>query len=61
MRARSARFFARTFQDFFQFLFRFGVFLLVKQGQRFVVGLHLRLDERVHKLNASALNGVRRG
>jgi len=31
--ARAIReFFARTFQDFFQFLFRLGVFLLVKQA-----------------------------
>lgn len=53
--------FAGTFHNFFQLLFRFGVFLLVKQGQRFVVGLHLRLDERIDKFDPSALNGGWRG
>src|SRR5256885_16310981 len=56
-----AEFFAGAFKDLLQFLFGAREFLLVKQGQSFVVELELRLDTRVHQLDATPLRWVRRG
>jgi len=51
---------ARAFQNFFKFLLGAGEFLLMKEGQRFIVDFELRLDERVDELDTPTL-GRRRG
>ena len=52
-------FFAGAFENFFELAFGFGEFLLMKEGQGFVVELQLSLNTRVDHLDAAALGGMR--
>ena len=51
---------AGAFENFFQFLLGSGKFLLVEEGQRFIVNFQLRLNPRIDQLDATALRGRRR-
>ncbi|OLD80186.1 MAG: hypothetical protein AUF67_13195 [Acidobacteria bacterium 13_1_20CM_58_21] len=58
MHARAIReFFARALQDFFEFLLGAGEFLLMKEGQGFVVDFKLRLDAGINQLDTPPLGG----
>jgi len=60
MHARAIReFFARALQDFFKFLLGAGEFLLMKEGQGFVVDFKLRLDAGINQLDTPPLGGRR--
>jgi hypothetical protein len=52
------KFFAGAFENLFELLFGLGEFLLMKEGERFIVELELRLDARVDHLDATALRGM---
>ena len=53
-------FLAGAGDNFFQFLFGTLKFLLVEETERFVVKLHLRLDQRVNHFDAAALRRMGR-
>jgi len=55
-----SQFFAGANDNFFQFLLGALKFLLVEQGKRLIILLHLRLNERVNHFYASALGRVQR-
>jgi hypothetical protein len=58
--ARAIReFLAGAFENFFEFLLSAGEFLLMKEGQSFIVDFELRLDERVNQLDTPTLGGRR--
>ena len=48
--------FAGTFQNFFEFLFGFGKFLLMEKNESLIVDFQLGLDARVDELDAASLN-----
>jgi hypothetical protein len=52
-------FLAGAFENFFKFLLGAGEFLLMKEGQGFVIDFELRLDERVNQLDTPTLGGRR--
>jgi hypothetical protein len=52
-------FLAGAFENFFKFLLGAGKFLLMKEGQGFIVEFELRLDERVNQLDTPTLGGRR--
>jgi hypothetical protein len=52
-------FLARTFENFFKFLLGPGEFLLMKEGQSFIVDFELRLDAGVDKFDTPTLGGRR--
>jgi len=54
------KFLAGAFHDFFEFLLGAGEFLLMKEGEGFVVNFELCLDARVNQLDTSTLGGRRR-
>ena len=54
------KFFAGTFQNFFKFLLGAGKFLLMKEGQSFIVDFELRLDAGINQLDTPTLGGRRR-
>jgi hypothetical protein len=51
--------FTGTFENFFEFAFGFGEFLLVEERKGFVVELELSLDTRVNELDTAALGRMR--
>jgi hypothetical protein len=56
MHARAVgEFLAGALEDFFKLLLGAGEFLLMKEGQGFIVDFELRLDEGINQLDASAL------
>jgi hypothetical protein len=52
-------FLAGAFENFFKFLLGAGEFLLMKEGQGFVIDFELRLDERIDQLDTPPLGGRR--
>jgi len=48
-------FFAGALQHFFQFLLGLGEFLLVEEGQSFIIGFQLSLNARIDQLYTTAL------
>jgi hypothetical protein len=50
-------FLAGAFENFFKFLLGASEFLLMEEGQSFVIDFELRLDARVNQLDTSALGG----
>jgi len=53
------KFLAGAFENFFKFLLGAGEFLLMKEGQSFVIDFELRLDEGIDELDSAALGGRR--
>ena len=51
---------ARAYQNFLKFLLGLGEFLLMKEGQSFVVNFELGLHARIDQFDATALGGRRR-
>jgi hypothetical protein len=51
--------FAGAFENFFEFAFGLGEFLLVEERKCFVVELELSLDTRVNELDTAALGRMR--
>jgi len=61
MHARTVgEFLAGAFQNFFKFLLGTGEFLLMKEGQGFVVDFELRLDKGIHEFDTAPLGRGRR-
>jgi hypothetical protein len=58
--ARAIReFLAGAFKNFFKFLLGARKFLLMKEGQGFVIDFELRLDEGIDQLDTPTLSGRR--
>ena len=49
-----------TFEYFFQFLLGLGKFLLVEEGERFVVDFELRLNQGIDQFYSASLRRWRR-